>query len=170
MKVLVENSDKEGFDALMGKNVLDASFEEQLAFVDWELRNTEKSAGQRLSGATSAQEATALIAQHYERPYAFSEKATPIQRTQEASRRAGIATNITQLPMQSLAPQTSVSANRNANTLTSSSEAVTWGRQILATIMPIAISRQAAAQPLPIPIPIVTRSTALAPYLAVNAI
>ena len=55
------------FKEVVGKDVKDASLEEQLSFVDWELKNTEKRAGDRLKEATTADEAAALTDQFYER-------------------------------------------------------------------------------------------------------
>ena len=50
-----------------GKDIKNSTFEEQLEFVDWELRNNEKAAGQSLAGARSASEAAAIIDKQYER-------------------------------------------------------------------------------------------------------
>lgn len=56
------------FQAQFGKSIKGSSFDEQLAFVDWELRNTESRAGKRLMGAGSAREAGGIVSQFYERP------------------------------------------------------------------------------------------------------
>lgn len=50
-----------------GKDIKNSTFEEQLAFVDWELRNNEKTAGQSLAGARTASEAAAIVDKKYER-------------------------------------------------------------------------------------------------------
>lgn len=50
-----------------GKDIRNSTFEEQLEFVDWELRNNEKAAGQALSGARTASEAAAIVDKKYER-------------------------------------------------------------------------------------------------------
>lgn len=55
------------FKELFGKDVKDATFEEQLAYVAWELKNTEKAAGQKLLNATSADMAASIIDKDYER-------------------------------------------------------------------------------------------------------
>jgi len=55
------------FEEVNGKKLSDATFEEQVAFVDWELRNTEKKAGDKIRTATTAEQAAALTEQHYER-------------------------------------------------------------------------------------------------------
>jgi hypothetical protein len=45
------------FKDIIGKDVMSATLEEQLRFVDWELKNTEKSAGDKLRAASSAAQA-----------------------------------------------------------------------------------------------------------------
>jgi Phage tail lysozyme len=56
------------FRKTMGKDIRQSSHEEQLAFVDWELKNTEKRAGDRLRQATNAQQAGQIVSRYYERP------------------------------------------------------------------------------------------------------
>ena len=51
---------REGFDL--------TDFNSALAFVDWELKNTESAAGQRLRNASNVQEAADIFAQYYLRP------------------------------------------------------------------------------------------------------
>jgi len=41
------------FQEIMGKQVMDATLEEQLKFVDWELKNSHKVAGDKLKNAIS---------------------------------------------------------------------------------------------------------------------
>lgn len=55
------------FKKVYGKDIRESSFKEQLEFIQWELNNTEKKAGQVLKSATSAAEAAALFDKHYER-------------------------------------------------------------------------------------------------------
>lgn len=55
------------FEKQFGKSIGQASFEEQLQFVQWELENTEKEAGNKLKSAQSASEAAAIIDKFYER-------------------------------------------------------------------------------------------------------
>lgn len=55
------------FESQFGKSIRQANFEEQLAFIQWELENTEKRAGQLLKGAQDAAEAAAIVDQYYER-------------------------------------------------------------------------------------------------------
>lgn len=55
------------FKRIFKKDIKEASFEEQLAFIDWELNNTEAAAGQKLRGAKSAEEAALMIDAFYER-------------------------------------------------------------------------------------------------------
>lgn len=55
------------FARVVGKDIREASFKEQLAFVQWELENTEAKAGSRLKQAKTAAEAAEIIDQSYER-------------------------------------------------------------------------------------------------------
>lgn len=55
------------FQKQFKKSIKESSFKEQLEFVNWELNNTEKSAGNRLRGATSANEAAQIVDKYYER-------------------------------------------------------------------------------------------------------
>ncbi len=55
------------FEEVNGKKLSDATLEEQVGFVDWELRNTEKKAGDKISTAATAEQAAALTERHYER-------------------------------------------------------------------------------------------------------
>lgn len=55
------------FQRVMGKSVSQASFKEQLEFVNWELNNTEKRAGNMLRQATDPAQAAAVVDQYYER-------------------------------------------------------------------------------------------------------
>ena len=62
------HSDRQGqFRSVFGKDIKDASFEEQMAFVDWELKNSEKSAGDKLRATDDPAMAAAIIDQYYER-------------------------------------------------------------------------------------------------------
>ena len=56
------------FQRIMGKPVAGSSFKEQLEFVQWELNNTHKNAGDALKRATSAAEAADIIRRLYEAP------------------------------------------------------------------------------------------------------
>ena len=55
------------FEELSGKKIEDASFEEQINFVDWELKNTNKAAGNKIRATKTAAEAAAATEQEYER-------------------------------------------------------------------------------------------------------
>ncbi len=55
------------FTSVFGKDIRNSTFEEQMAFVDWELNNSEKRAGSMLRSATDAASAAAIVDQHYER-------------------------------------------------------------------------------------------------------
>lgn len=54
------------FKKVFGKNLNEASFDEQVAFVDWELRNTHKSAGDAIRSAVGQDQKTAAVEQRYE--------------------------------------------------------------------------------------------------------
>lgn len=77
------------FARVFGKSIRNSTFEEQLAFVDWELRNTEKSAGQALLGTGTIAEAVRTFMQKYERPANMSSLGA---RTSAANRAYGLAT------------------------------------------------------------------------------
>lgn len=58
---------QETFRQIYGKDIRNSNFNEQLEFIDWELKNKENKAGKLLSQAKTAPEAAAIIDQHYER-------------------------------------------------------------------------------------------------------
>lgn len=60
-------SRQEDFQRLYGKPIQGSTVEEQLAFVNWELNNTEKSAGTILRGTNNAAVAANVVDQFYER-------------------------------------------------------------------------------------------------------
>ena len=62
------------FKSIFGKDIRDSSKEEQLAFVDWELKNSHKGAGIRLKKATSAAEAGGIVTRGYEIPAALEKE------------------------------------------------------------------------------------------------
>ncbi|MBB5710892.1 phage tail tip lysozyme [Sphingomonas xinjiangensis] len=51
-----------------GHDIRSSTFEQQLRFIQHELTTTERSAGQRLQGATNAGDAAAIVCRYYERP------------------------------------------------------------------------------------------------------
>lgn len=55
------------FENQFGKSIRQSTFEEQLAFIQWELENTERKAGSLLRNATSAAEAAIIVDKYYER-------------------------------------------------------------------------------------------------------
>lgn len=57
----------EKFTKIIGKHCEKATFQEQLKFVDWELRNTEKRAGAKLKEAVSLEDKTFAVDKYYER-------------------------------------------------------------------------------------------------------
>jgi hypothetical protein len=61
------NDRLERFRQMYGKEVKSATLEEQLAYVDWELKNTEKQAGDSLRQTRTAEDAAAVVDKKYER-------------------------------------------------------------------------------------------------------
>ena len=55
------------FQKVMGKDLKSSTLEEQLKFVDWELKNTERNAGEKLKQARSAAQAAQIVDKLYER-------------------------------------------------------------------------------------------------------
>lgn len=58
---------QERFKQYKNKDIKESSFQEQLEFVDWELRNTEKVAGDVIKNTKTAFEAAAMVDKFYER-------------------------------------------------------------------------------------------------------
>lgn len=56
------------FAAWAGHDIRNSTFEEQLRFIQHELTTSERSAGNRLRGATNAGDAAAIVCRYYERP------------------------------------------------------------------------------------------------------
>lgn len=79
------------FARRFGKDIRQASFQEQLEFVNYELQTNEKAAGDKLRNAKTPEEAGAIVSRHYERP---------AKKDFEASVRAQSARNIFNLPNQ----------------------------------------------------------------------
>lgn len=59
---------QEDFKRMYNKDIREASFEEQLAFVDWELNNSEAGAGKKLKATKSYSDAALAVSAYYERP------------------------------------------------------------------------------------------------------
>jgi hypothetical protein len=76
------------FEELSGKKVGDATFEEQVNFVDWELKNSEKKAGEKIKATKTASEAAAATEQHYERSKLGGQGGVQQQRIEDAERYA----------------------------------------------------------------------------------
>lgn len=55
------------FQQVMGVPIRQSTFQQQLQFVDWELKNSEKQAGNILKSAQSAEQAASLLDKYYER-------------------------------------------------------------------------------------------------------
>jgi hypothetical protein len=63
---------QEKFKEVMGKPIQQSNFKEQLNFVDWELRNSEKRAGELLKKTTTPAEAAKVVDEKYERSKGLS--------------------------------------------------------------------------------------------------
>ncbi|MGV3621889.1 MAG: phage tail tip lysozyme [Archangium sp.] len=63
-----ENPRQADFRRVMGVDIRESTFEQQLAFVQWELTNTESRAGNALRGATTAADAANVFLRQFERP------------------------------------------------------------------------------------------------------
>jgi len=70
------------FEKAFGKSMKGSSVEDQARFIDWELQNTEKKAGQKLENAESPRSAARAFSKFYERP---------ADKEGEAARRANLA-------------------------------------------------------------------------------
>ncbi len=81
------------FKKQYGKDMQGSTLEEQLAFLQWELMNTEKAGGDKLRKTTNAQDAAEAVSRHVERP-----GATPEARDMEAARRRAIAAAMHGIP------------------------------------------------------------------------
>lgn len=73
---------QEKFKAVFGKDIKQASFEEQLEYINWELKGPEKAAGRQLLSATTAADAAMKFDKFYER----SSGTTTTQRMQLAEK------------------------------------------------------------------------------------
>lgn len=60
------------FQEVMGKPIRQSNFQEQLQFIDWELKNTEKKAGDALKQATTAEQAAVVVDSMYERSAGYA--------------------------------------------------------------------------------------------------
>lgn len=65
------------FEKIKGKNIKSSTFEDQLEFVQWELTNTHKKAGNALKNAKSVKEATLAVRAYYETPGGNNNPNTP---------------------------------------------------------------------------------------------
>lgn len=73
------------FKKVFGKDIVGSSFEDQLQFIDWELRNSEKGAGDKLKGANTHGESAGIVSKFYERP---------LKQQEEMEKRAKLASYI----------------------------------------------------------------------------
>lgn len=95
------------FAKLFGHDIRASTRDEQLKFIDWELRHSESGAGKALALATTAPEAARIVSNLYERP------AAPLA---EAATRAAAAARMAQVAnTYSTSSSSSVTNNRNSN-------------------------------------------------------
>lgn len=63
------------FKKVFKKDIRGSSADDQIAFIDWELRNSEAAAGMRLARSQERGDAAAIVSRYYERPLAVDEAA-----------------------------------------------------------------------------------------------
>lgn len=76
------------FKQIMGVGLSESTRDQQYAFVDWELRNTHKAAGDRLRGARTAEDASRIVTTDFE---------IPAQKEKKAEERALVAAELARL-------------------------------------------------------------------------
>lgn len=106
------------FEKVYGKPITESSLAEQLEFVDWELKNTEARAGNKLKNAKTAAEAGSIVSQDYERP---------ADKLGEASKRAELATQLASSTASPI-PQADALSNR-MNVAVSENKTLTSNQQ-----------------------------------------
>ncbi|CCH04008.1 hypothetical protein NH44784_000161 [Achromobacter xylosoxidans NH44784-1996] len=82
------NERVEMFKRVMGVDIMNATRDQQYAFVDWELRNTHKAAGDRLRNASSVEQASRIVTTDFE---------IPAKKEIRADERAVVATELARL-------------------------------------------------------------------------
>lgn len=82
------------FEKLYGKPIRQSTFKEQLEFVDWELNNTEKAAGNKIRATRSVEEAAVAVDKFYERSDGSHRK----QRIANARRLVGVSDSTVTAP------------------------------------------------------------------------
>lgn len=81
------------FEEIYGKSLDESSFAEQLEYVNWELNNTEKKAGDELRKAVSVSKATQVVQSKYERSGEEDAKKTMGKREGFATQVAAMSNN-----------------------------------------------------------------------------
>lgn len=82
------NERVEMFKRIMGVDIMNATRDQQYAFVDWELRNTHKAAGDRLRNASSVEQASRIVTTDFE---------IPVKKEIRADERAAVAAELARL-------------------------------------------------------------------------
>lgn len=82
------NERVEMFKRIMGVDIMNATRDQQYAFVDWELRNTHKGAGDRLRASKSVEDASRIVTTDFE---------IPAKKEIRADERAAVATELARL-------------------------------------------------------------------------
>lgn len=115
------------FERWAGKSIRDATVQEQMEFVHYEMtQGKEKSAGDKLKGATSARESGAIVSKYYERP-----KATE----PEMAERGSMAEGISRTPLPEAKPDSSAGPGRGSAVSFAPLDVTvrhvdTWGREV----------------------------------------
>jgi len=124
------------FQKAFGTDIRNSTLQQQLEFIDWELRNTESRAMDRIRTTTTAEAAAAAVSRHYERPrdadgeaarraeaagslYAAAQRANREMAANAAVATSNVAQSRTQLasaaPASSVTDDHSVETNINGN-------------------------------------------------------
>lgn len=82
------NERVEMFKRVMGVDIMNATRDQQYAFVDWELRNTHKGAGDRLRASKSVEDASRIVTTDFE---------IPAKKEIRADERAAVAAELARL-------------------------------------------------------------------------
>jgi hypothetical protein len=108
------------FQQWAGKNIRESNRDEQLAFINYELRHGEKGAGDALSRARDAGQAAVIMSQQYERP---------ADAAGEAAKRAALAVALAQPGPAVPTPYTPFPAGAGGQQTTASGAAPAAGQQ-----------------------------------------
>jgi murein DD-endopeptidase MepM/ murein hydrolase activator NlpD len=103
------------FEKDYGKSILSSSFREQLEYVNWELNNTERDAGQALRKTTTPAQAAFVVDKFYERS-AGTERTVRIQNAERLASVSEPASPLTSLAQTALGPNVASRVTRGYGT------------------------------------------------------